>query len=74
MKVRDVMTTAVVTTTPETPLKVAAESLTTHGISGLPVLADDGAVVGVLSASDLLAKQQRPVLNHRRGRWSSRAG
>ena len=40
MKVRDFMTRAVVTTTPDATLKAAAESLATHRISGLPVIDD----------------------------------
>lgn len=57
MNVKAIMTTDVVVTTPQTPLKDAAELLAEHGVSGMPVLADDGAVVGVLSEADILAKQ-----------------
>lgn len=57
MKVGDVMKTAVMTVDPETPLKNAARILTEFGISGLPVVDADGAVVGVVSETDILFKE-----------------
>ena len=57
MKIRDVMSTSVMTTTPETPLKEAALHLAREGISGLPVVDADGVVVGVLSEADVIAKE-----------------
>jgi len=57
MKVREVMTADVVTTTPDTLLKDAALVLATRGISGMPVLNGDGRVVGVLTEADILAKE-----------------
>lgn len=58
MRVADVMTVAVTTTTPETPLRVLARELGQHGISGMPVV-EDGRVVGVISEADILAKTRR---------------
>jgi CBS domain-containing protein len=58
MRVEDVMTVAVTTTTPETPLRVLARELGQHGISGMPVV-EDGRVVGVISEADVLAKARR---------------
>jgi CBS domain-containing protein len=60
VKVRDVMTTDVVTVAPGTPLKDAARALAEQRVSGLPVLAD-GKVVGVLSEGDLLFKERGPT-------------
>jgi CBS domain-containing protein len=57
MKVCDLMTRDVVTVTPETTLKDAAELLVRHRISGVPVVDDDGGVVGVLSEADVLVKE-----------------
>lgn len=54
LKVRDIMTTAVQVVTPDASLRSAMELLTTHHISGLPVVEGDRAV-GVISASDILA-------------------
>lgn len=57
MKVQDVMTTDVATATPETSLKEAALELVRRRISGMPVVDDDGRVLGVISEADILAKE-----------------
>jgi CBS domain-containing protein len=57
VKVGDVMKTTVMTVEPDTPLKNAARILTEFGISGLPVVEADGAVVGVVSETDILFKE-----------------
>jgi CBS domain-containing protein len=56
MKVRDLMSADVLTTTPEAPLKEAAGLLAERRISGVPVVDESGAVVGVLSEADILVK------------------
>ncbi|HEX6129156.1 MAG TPA: CBS domain-containing protein [Candidatus Limnocylindria bacterium] len=58
MKVRDVMTTRVVSVTPETPLKEVARLLADNGISGVPVIGESGDVLGVVSEADFLLKEQ----------------
>jgi CBS domain-containing protein len=58
MTVQDVMTTTVVTVRPDTPLKEVARLLVDRGISGVPVVADDGTVLGVVSEADFLVKEQ----------------
>jgi CBS domain-containing protein len=60
MRVRDVMTTPVLTTHPATPLREAALVLAREGVSGLPVVDAAGSVVGVLSEADIVAKEGRP--------------
>ena len=57
MKVKDIMTTAVRTVGPDTSLKEVAVLLSHHRISGLPVVAATGAVVGVVSKTDILRKE-----------------
>ena len=57
MKVHEVMTSSVVTARPDATLKEAALLLAENGISGLPVVNDEGAVVGVVSEADILAKE-----------------
>ena len=57
MRVHEVMTTEVATTTPEALLKEAAVILVHRRISGMPVLDTDGRVVGVVSEADILAKE-----------------
>lgn len=51
---RDVMTTNPVTVGPEATLREVADLLTANGISGVPVVAASGEVLGVVSASDVL--------------------
>jgi CBS domain-containing protein len=57
MKVRDVMTTELVTCTPDEPLKAAARALVEHRISGAPVVDADRRVVGIVSEADIVAKE-----------------
>ena len=57
MKVKDVMTTTVLTVRTDTTLKDAAAMMAEHGISGLPVVDLGGQVVGVVSEGDILFKE-----------------
>ena len=59
MKVKDLMTTDVLTVRTATTLKEAAALLAEHRISGLPVV-DGGHVVGVVSEGDILFKESGP--------------
>lgn len=60
------MTHAVVSVGRSTPLKNVAQALIDNGISGLPVVDDDGTVIGVVSEADLLVKEQGPdAIRHR---------
>ena len=53
LKLRDIMTTDVVTMSPELSLRDAMELLATRHVSGAPVVTG-GRVLGVVSATDLL--------------------
>jgi CBS domain-containing protein len=53
LTVREIMTRAVTTIEPENTLRDLVELLTSHGISGVPVVCSD-RIVGVISMSDLL--------------------
>ncbi|MGK7909384.1 MAG: CBS domain-containing protein [Synechococcus sp.] len=55
--VADVMTSNPICVTPETPLQEAVEVLAEKRIGGLPVLDADGALVGMLSESDLMQRE-----------------
>jgi len=59
MRVADVMTTEVLTVTPETPLKQVAEMLASRGISGAPVVDEERHVLGVVSEADIIVKERR---------------
>jgi len=56
VRVGDIMTTPVVTVSTGTPVKEIAALLREHRISGVPVVGDSGAVVGLVSEYDLLAR------------------
>jgi CBS domain-containing protein len=56
VKVKEIMTTRVVTVTGDTPVPVIASLLRENRISGVPVVDDSGAVVGLVSEYDLLAR------------------
>ena len=57
---KDLMTTQVVTVTPQTPFKEIVARLADHRVSALPVVDDDGLVLGVVSEADLLLKEEFP--------------
>jgi CBS domain-containing protein len=69
MLVRDIMTTPVVTVRPETPLKEVARLLVEHRISGVPVVDDEGRVVGVVSEADFLAREAGEAKPARHSLW-----
>lgn len=52
--VRDIMTTDVVTVTPESTIREAMETLSTNHLSGAPVVTGN-RVVGVISTSDIMS-------------------
>jgi CBS-domain-containing membrane protein len=56
MKVRDLMTTDPVTTTPDASLKEAARLMVRSQVSGLPVM-DGDKVVGILTEGDYLRRE-----------------
>jgi len=58
---QDVMTRAVITVSPDNPVEAAAERMVRHRITGLPVLDEGGAVVGMVSDFDVIGKQGRLV-------------
>jgi CBS domain-containing protein len=62
------MTREVVTVGPETSAKYAAEVMAERGFAALPVVDDDGAVVGIVAEADVLRDRlpQDPRLHLRR--------
>lgn len=55
MTAADIMTAAVVTVAPQTPIVQVAQTLLNHGISGVPVV-EDGNILGVVSEGDLVRR------------------
>ena len=60
--VKDVMTTSVVAVPPTAEYKDIVRILRQRRVSAVPVLDDDGRVVGVVSEADLLVKLTAPPL------------
>jgi CBS domain-containing protein len=58
MKAQDVMTSAVVSVGPETPIPKIAQILRDHGISAVPVIDATGAPIGVVSEGDLIGRDE----------------
>lgn len=70
LTVRDVMTQSVISVHPGAPLKEVAQLLVDHRISGLAVVDDEGAVLGVVSEADFLVKEQgAEAVRHRPLAW-----
>lgn len=59
LRLRDIMTTDVITVTPEMTLRAAMELFSRHHISGAPVMSGS-RVVGVISATDIVAFATTP--------------
>jgi CBS-domain-containing membrane protein len=71
MKAQDIMTRDVATVRPETTVRDIAALMTEKHISGVPVVGDDGAIVGIVSESDLMHRAE--VGTERRQKWWFRA-
>ena len=56
---RDIMTSPVITLTPETSITQAAETLLAGRINGCPVVDASGRLVGILCQADLVAQQKK---------------
>ena len=58
LKVKDIMTTEIITVSPDTEIVNAAKILLEKRINGLPVIDDSGKLAGILCQSDLVAQQK----------------
>jgi CBS-domain-containing membrane protein len=56
---RDIMTQDIISVRKETPVAELAKLLTSHHISGVPVLDDDNKVVAVVTESDLIDQSKK---------------
>ena len=54
MKAHELMTREVVTARPDTPVREAAALMAQHHVTSLPVLDDDGRLIGIVSEIDLV--------------------
>ncbi len=72
MRAMDVMTTNVITVTPDTSIHDLANLMGAHGISGVPVVNAAGELVGLVSEGDLLHRAETGTIRRteaRRPRW-----
>lgn len=58
LKVRDIMTTTVVTAKKDTPIRELAELFTSHRIGSVPVVDDAGDLIGIVTESDLIEQDK----------------
>jgi CBS domain-containing protein len=68
MKVRDVMTSPVLSVEPDTPILQAVQIMLQRHISGLPVIDKDGRLAGVVTEGDFLRRTETGT-QRRRPRW-----
>ncbi|HEX6209019.1 MAG TPA: CBS domain-containing protein [Actinomycetota bacterium] len=59
-RAKDIMTSAVVTVRPDTPIRRAITRLLDAGVKRLPVMDEDGKLVGIVSRTDLMSPLLRP--------------
>lgn len=67
MRAQDIMTRDVTTVTPETSVHDIAALMMEKHISGMPVLGEGGAIIGIVSQSDLLHRAE--VGTERKHKW-----
>jgi CBS domain-containing protein len=68
MKARDVMVSPVITVKPSSSVKEVAKIFVENRISAVPVVNDDGRIVGIVSESDLLHRAEAGT-ERRRSWW-----
>lgn len=61
MRTSDIMTSPAVTVGPEAPLREVAAALVERGINAVPVVAEDGRLLGIVSEADLLPLEAAPA-------------
>jgi CBS domain-containing protein len=69
MRALDIMTTSVITATPDMTIPDAAKRLADNHISGMPVVDEKGKVVGIVSEGDLLRPAETGTGARRRSWW-----
>jgi CBS-domain-containing membrane protein len=70
MNAADLMTSPVVTVKPDAAIEYAAQLMLRHRVSGLPVTAGDGSLLGIITEGDLLRRAETGT-EKRHARWIS---
>ena len=68
MQADELMTFGVISIRPDAPIEEAARLMLHHRISGLPVIDDNGKLVGMVTERDLLPRHDGAA-GHDRPRW-----
>ena len=67
LQARDIMTREVITALPETPIAELSRTLENRKIGGVPVVDEDGRLVGIVTQSDLVERARElelpPAIN-----------
>ena len=63
MTIRSIMTTNVFTVHERAPLTDVARAIVDHHLSGLPVVNDNGEMIGIISEKDVL-REMHPLFQH----------
>ena len=58
MRVKDVMTTKIVRLSPDNSVRQAARIMFDSHVSGLPVVDDEGRLIGLISEGDLIRRTE----------------
>jgi CBS domain-containing protein len=77
MRAMDVMTSNVITVDPDTSVQALATLLAERGISGVPVVASNNRLVGIVTEGDLLHRAETGTerrTQRRRSRWLDTLG
>ena len=74
MKVREIMTTPVITAPADMPIGDVADLLAKRHITAVPIVDTDGTVVGLVSEFDLMARPRYLMPNCFRTQWGSWRG
>jgi CBS domain-containing protein len=69
VKAQDIMTRAVVTVGPHTPVPDIAAMMVEKHISGMPVVTERGEIIGIVSQSDLLHRVETGTEREGRRKW-----
>jgi CBS domain-containing protein len=58
LRARDLMTSPAITVSPDDTLEHVARTMLEHGIGAVPVVDEDGRLLGIISERDLMAQEQ----------------
>jgi CBS domain-containing protein len=64
MQAQDIMTKSIITANPDTSVQEIAKRLIENGISAVPVVENDGRLVGIVSEGDLMRRSESGTERH----------